>query len=419
MRIKALLAAAVFAVVTVCSAFCGLSASAESYTALLGDEVDFLTDDEERELYAQMTAAAESSKCNIALIIADSTSGMTERAFTEKILDDSFGISSDSVVLFLAANLHSDHDDWVSCSGKCDKPVGEHSDKLLDAVYGGLESGGWFGAGTAYVSAVSQMMGDSGNTDPVTAPAFAAVLNDEDGVLTDAEKTELLAIMLETANSIECNIGVVITDDQRGKSSKKYADDYLDNAFGFGSSSIVLLYSNDKSSESYVDYISTCGRGTDVYDSQIDRIFDEVYDGLGTDNYYRSIIFFCTYLDSHKSSADFNTPYAPVSDYDSDLDTFLAILSFFLPLAIIAAVIAIVVTTAVSRGYKKKAPISAANYLDNSVTRFSVKNDIFLREFTTHHTHSSSSGGGGHHSGGGGHHSSSHSSHGGGGGRHR
>lgn len=81
--------------------------------------------------------------------------------------------------------------------------------------------------------------------------------------------------------------------------------------------------------------------------------------------------------------------------------------------------ISIVVTTVVARGYKKKAPISAANYLDNSVTRFSVKNDIFLREFTTHFSSSSSSGGGGHHSGGGGHHSSSHSSHGGGGGRHR
>lgn len=419
MRIKALVSALVFAAIMVCSAFCGLTVRAESYTALLGDEVDFLTADEEQELYAQMTAAAEKSKCNIALIIADSTSGKTEREFTEKILDDSFGINSDSVVLFLAANLKSDHDDWVSCSGKCDKLIGEHSDKLLDAVYGGLESGGWFGAGAAYVSAVSQMLVE-GESSTEVAPAFSAVLVDLDYVIDDSKETELLSIMYDTANSIQCNIGVIITDNQGGKSSKQFADDFLDSTFGFGSSSIVLLYSNDKSSESYVDYISTCGRGTDVYDRQIDRIFDEVYDGLGTDNYYRSIIYFCTYLASHKSSADFNTPYAPVDDYDSSFDTFWAVISFFLPMALIAAVISITVTTMVSRGYKKKAPISAAQYLDNSLTRFSVKNDIFVREFTTHYTRSSgSSGGGGHHSGGGGHHSSSHSSHGGGGGRHR
>ena len=80
---------------------------------------------------------------------------------------------------------------------------------------------------------------------------------------------------------------------------------------------------------------------------------------------------------------------------------------------IVALIIAVCVANSQAAKYKKRAPVSARRYMDGSLTRFTQRGDVFVREYTTSHRISSSSSGGSRHSGGGGHRS------GGGGGRRR
>lgn len=400
----------------ICAAL-ALPARAEAYTALLIDEIGFLTTVETQEVYERMQEAAQNAQCNIILNIGENLTADTERAHTEKLIDTGFGAESDSVALFLATNTQHDYDDWLSASGRCGGLVGENSREILTAVYGGLDSGGWKGAALAYCGKVEELMTGASSA---AESSYTARLSDLQGVLSENDRESLTETMRQTANDIGCNVGVVITDDLGGKSDQGYADDFLDESFGFGANAVVLLFNNDRTNMNYVDWISTCGHAQDIYNSRTDDIFSRVYDVLGDDNYYGAINAFCGALTRYGEGAHGGYDYA----YDSvsngqDVDVSF-VTEAFGP-TVFALLITIVIMKCISMGYKKKKTVSAAVYCDAQRTRITGRSDVFLRQFTTCISTSSRSGGrsGGHHSGGGGHHSRSHSSHGGGGGRRR
>ena len=123
------------------------------------------------------------------------------------------------------------------------------------------------------------------------SPAFAegyysVILEDMEGLLTDSQEEGLIEIMQSTADKIDCNIGVVITSRLGGKTSYNYTFDFLEEHFGAGSSSIVLLLCEDHIN---TDWIATENRATYLYGSDSDRIFDALYDGLDRFGYYAAI----------------------------------------------------------------------------------------------------------------------------------
>ncbi len=409
-RIPAALLAAV--VLVYCTLFVGLTAKAELFGALFDIE-DVLTNDDETELNALLRDTAQEVGFCIGVIFTDNLRGQSAREYTEKFYDESFGSNSDGIMLMINGDFSSDCLDWVTGNGDHGAQLALQSQEILSAAYDGLNKNGFRGVVESFCA---YLTGGAAAAEEVHK-GYNAVLSDLDDVLTDSEELEALSVMQNTANAIECNVGVVITSDLGGKSDRAYADDFLDDCFTFGSSSIVLLYNNDRSNMNYVDWISTCGRGTDLYDARIDSIFDSVYDGLDpNDNYLRSIKYFCRYLENHTFDTSGN--YVTYDSIDEEINLLDVVILMFFP-CVFGLVFALVISFSVAGTYKRKKPISAAAYIENGRTRYTRKNDLFIREFTTHHTVSSSSSGGGHHSGGGGHHSSSHHSHGGGGGRRR
>ncbi|MDE6031146.1 MAG: hypothetical protein K2G32_05945, partial [Oscillospiraceae bacterium] len=233
------------------------------------------------------------------------------------------------------------------------------------------------------------------------APAYAdasygAVLVDLDSCIPDSKEAELTEYMQRTAELIECNIGVVITADLNGKTDVGYSEGFLNDNFGRGSSSVVLLLLNthDKPEYShYTDQISLDGRGYEYYDRRTDKIFDRLYDGLDSSGFEEAVRDFCRALVSYKGSSG-----AHHVEFTFDF-------TYLVGALVIGLVIAYVITYNVSKGYTKKASLSAVNYLDKNRTTLTRKTDVFVREYTRTYTNSSSSSGG--HSGGGGH--SSHS----------
>ena len=253
-----------------------------------------------------------------------------------------------------------------------------------------------------------------------TGSGFSASLADLDDSLTDIEEQNLREVMQTSAQMAKCNIGIVITDDLNGMTDVRFADEFGDAAFGKGSSFVVLLLLNTNGNPAYAKYedrISTSGMGRDKYDGHIKAMFNTVYDGLDSHGFYAACKNFCSAAERYGSGS------GGTSDKMYDSDNIMESFSLFFGGAFIGLVIAIIVTIVVVsnvvRGYKKRAPISASNYIDQSRTRITRQVDQFVREYTTSVSTSSSSGGhgGGGHGGGGGSHRSG--GHGGGGGRHR
>lgn len=230
------------------------------------------------------------------------------------------------------------------------------------------------------------------------------------GCLTQPQEKDILDLMQQTADQVECNIGIAIVSDLHGMSDVKYADNFGDAQFGTGSSFVVLMLLNSHGNpqyDSYQDWISTSGLGRDYYDKNINKILTKMYDGLDSQGFAGACRNFCSALKTYRSSGG----YSVSGTFHPDMGVVLFAL-------IGGVVMSIIIVSSVQRGYKKKTPISASHYIDKSRTKTNRQIDQFVREYTTSvHLSSSSSGGGGHHGGGGGSHRSG--GHGGGGGRHR
>lgn len=253
----------------------------------------------------------------------------------------------------------------------------------------------------------------------VTASAdasYKAVLADLDGCIPDANEEALVEYMQWAADNIECNIGVVITSDLNGKTDTQYSEGFLNDIFGRGSSSVVLMLLNTYDNPKYANYydkLSLDGRGYDYYDSKANKIFDRVYDGLDSSGFEEAVREFCDALVKYKGSGR-GASYGGSSKYE-----FKDMLTVTFGAMIFGLVLSLIVTNSVASKYSKKAPVSAANYLDRNRIVNTKKTDVFVREYTRTYTNSSSggsSGGGGHSSHSGSHRSGGHSSH---GGRHR
>lgn len=407
-RITAALAAAVMFL----ACFCCLGLFARAETAVQGVVFDIegvLSDSDKAEMDVLLADTAEKAGFNVGIIFSDDLDDMSAREYTELYFDTVFGKKADGVMLLINGDFSGgDSSDWLCGAGEHGEKYAMQSQEILSACYEGLNKSGFRGLTESYCEYLLKDAGIASENSGVSS-GYRAVLSDLDDKLTTAEETELLALMRETANSIECNVGVVITDDLRGMSDERYIDNFIDTNLGFGSSAIGFLFNNDRTNMNYADMISAMGDASDIYDPHADQIYDMVYSGLGEDDYYSAILQFCESLKKYKNNANPDWVTAPISIEHNISDI---LISFFFP-STFGLVIAIAVAGSFAKSYKKKKPISASAYIDTNRTRFTRKNDIFVREFTTHHTISSSSSSsrGGHHSGGGGHHSSSHHSH--------
>ena len=384
------------------------------WSVLIEDPDGAVADEDKDELITLMKYAAAKAECNIGVIIDDTLDGKEPGQVADDYLDASFGADSDSIVLLLTTD--PDGFDYLTFSQNAYLKYGDYTNDIYREIYDGLDRGG-------YTEAIKGFCGYFGvDAGGETERDFKVNLVDEDNCLTEAEEELLLATMQIAANKTQCNVGVVITADLNGKSESQYADDFADDSFGYGSNNVVLLLCND---HIHTDWISAYGRGTNLFGSRIDDIFDRVYDGVDSSGYKKAIDNFCSALISYGADAGDDFYY----DYEDDYvyhekegvgeSIFNYIFSWRGIATVIALIIAITNTRAQVRKYSKKAPVSAKHYMESDRTNIYARKDNFVREYTTSHRISSSSGGGGgggHRGGGGGRSRSGRS---GGGGRRR
>ncbi len=381
------------------------------YRGVISEESDSISDSDYVELTQLLTITAKKISCNIGIIFLDDLGGEVPGRIADKFLDMEFGKDSDSIVMLLTTD--PDGHDWISLSNAASVKYSAKIDDIFNNTYDGMTHGygnairgfcSYFGIKSEYKSEETE--------------GFSVKLADLDDSLSAAEEQVILSQMEIAAKQIECNVGIVITDDLGGKNSEKYADSFADESFGYGSDNVVLLMCNDHVHE---DWISAYGRGTDLYGRRIDDLFDRLYEGYdrsgfaeGLEEYLGALVYYGSGVgDDYYYDYDYDYEY----EYDSDSDPLGGFIFSWVAPLVIALVISLTTVSGVSSGYKRKKPISARAYMDTRRTRFLSRQDNFVREYTTSHRISSSTSGGGGRRGGGGGRSRSVRS--GGGGRRR
>ena len=395
----------------------GITASAAS-VGILKDLDDIFTEEQEANIRLLLDDAAAKTGFNFCIVSTDDIGSQTPREYASNMLNNTFGADSNSVLLLICNDFDADECyDWIDMTGNANRKHYSQIDDIYDRLYSGLETDGYyasaiefckyFGADSSYIADVPSLGG------------FKVNIADYDDVLSPQEQTDALEYMQICADEIQCNIGVVITDDLGGMSDYEYTKNFLETSFGAGADGIALLFNNDRSNMSYVDWIYTYGQATDMYGHRTDDIFDYMYAGFdsdGGDNYYQGITYFCTYLSNHKDAGNYDDYYSGDDYYYESDDGYDIMAGVLIPVAF-AGIVTFIVVKSVTAGYKKKKPVSARSYMDAGRTKYLRRDDIYLRETTTHVRISSSSGGGGGSRGGGG--GRSRSGGGGGGGRRR
>lgn len=244
---------------------------------------------------------------------------------------------------------------------------------------------------TALITTLCTMCVLCGISMSVSATSYQGILCDDAGVLHQDESSEVIEQLQQTAERLEINVAVVISDQADSYTARNYADTYQESLFGVNSDSILYLINTN---DGY-DYITTSGVAIDDYsDSTINYILQSTSGEYLTDsnmmNYYMAICTFCELVYDERGSSDTG---------------FITIICFF-----ISAVISLLVCGGIAGSYKTHASTSAKVYAQTNEGKieFTRREDAFVRTFTSKReishgggssTHTSS--GGGTHGGGG------------------
>lgn len=250
----------------------------------------------------------------------------------------------------------------------------------------------------------------------VVTPAFAETdmprLADNAGLLTDAERSELLAKLDEISERQQADIVVVTTDTLDGKTPGNYADDFYDyNGYGYGAEcdGVLLLISTEDNDW----WISTCGYGTTaITDDGIEYISNKFLSHLKDGNYAKAFSTYAELCDKFISQAKTGQPYDGSNMPKEPFNTVLWLL--------VAMGIGIIIALIVAGSMKKKLKSvrlqsNAASYVKANSMNITESRDMFLYNTVTRterpKSNDSSSGGSSTHT------SSSGQTHGGGGGK--
>ncbi|MDE7399006.1 MAG: TPM domain-containing protein [Oscillospiraceae bacterium] len=409
----------------------------DTYEIYLEDIDDFFTTEQRESLEELMRTTANAARCNLGIyVVSDLGDNDSVWNYAENALLKYFDDNSLVMVYYKDTSGSSPrYYSGVAARGDAENYSNKHSFELSTAINGTALAIGDVAAIEEFCEKLmeygektygsydpNQYLNssyDSGqylNSDDqllIKGDKYKAALADYDDCLTKAQEEHILNYMETTARKVKCNVGIVITRDIGNKTDVQYTEAFLDDNFGITSDSVVLLLLNTHDNPKYTfyqDWISLSGKAENKFQSHVEDIFDETYYALDKNgasivtNFDSACLAFC---DSVRMYGSFNFLRILLMFVHNPAATLMAI--------IFGIVVSLIVTSATVSKYKKKKPISAAQYIDRRTVNVTFRRDDFIREYTTSvrvdsNHHSGHHGGGGH--SGGGHH-------GGGGGRHR
>lgn len=263
-------------------------------------------------------------------------------------------------------------------------------------------------------------------------------LIDELGLYSNDTATfeQLDSLIKKKGDELGLNLIVFLAGKHRSeKDTMIFADDSYDEIFGEDTDG-VFYYLDLSGYSPATDWISTSGKAVFYYDDSTDEIFsklDYYLPASGSeiipDDIANAVVEYTNclsrYADSKPSVFDyhydeFKNTYSYFKHGKYVVSDHKPLVVYFIPFCkslLASSIISLIIYLIVKSNYKFKSKTDPRIYVANNQTKFTEKQDIFIRKDTSRTHIDTSSGSGGHrssgHSGGGSHHS--HSGHHGGG----
>lgn len=226
------------------------------------------------------------------------------------------------------------------------------------------------------------------------AAAVEQKVYDDAGLLTSPEITSLQLSAASLAQKHEMDVVIVTTNDNQGKGSMAYADDFYDyNGFGYGADHSGVLLLIDM--EDRKVWMSTTGEAIRYFtDERIQTITDKVAGYLKEGDYGQGCKYFLRQVDSYIVQgipANQHTVREKPTTLSGRLAYSARNLPIYLGAAVLVGAVVVAILIAVN---KKQNTVNSATYLDRKSFQLKQKSDRFLTTTVTKHRIQSNSGGG-------------------------
>lgn len=217
---------------------------------------------------------------------------------------------------------------------------------------------------------------------------------DDAQLLSHSEAKQLQSLLVETAQEIKCDLIVVTTNDNDGKSSMEYAEDFfMAHSFGYdmthGDAVLMLINMDDREI-----WIATSGQAKYVMtDGRIAKTADMVADYLSSGDYYGGCKTFVKYVKKYyNSNSGVDNDY-----YSSDVSYVVNGLTaeeVLIRLGI-SALITFIVILILRGNSKAKMTVDSHTYSKNNGCKVVNRSDVFVRTTVTKIPKNQNNGGGG------------------------
>lgn len=218
-------------------------------------------------------------------------------------------------------------------------------------------------------------------------------LNDNAALYKTNEKNEITewleneSIITDWDIIINTNKDDVDSDDMRDTCNKYYDS----HNYGKGGKKSGVMLTIDMGSREM--YILTKGDAMYYFsDDRIDKMKNDVIDSLHSDDYYSAASLFITYVDEYYSKGKpKDTEFSNLKLVEKDQNLFLYVLKYYgVIIGIIAVAISLGVVLTMLLKYRNNGKKGTYSLYDNSKTKITNRQDVFIRKSVTV-THRSSS----------------------------
>lgn len=209
------------------------------------------------------------------------------------------------------------------------------------------------------------------------------------GVFSIEELESLEASAKSLSETYQMDIGIVTTNDNEGKTTKEYSDDFYDNnGYGYGPEASGLIYVYDAQNGEI--YISTSGESIKYFtDNRIDKMLDSIYTYASKGNFYDSAQDYLKNVEYYILQgipADQRTVDAPHVPFTNSKGQPLNATSIGLSAIVamlLSAIITLIIRAIIIYRYKHPRYTEPATIPDDSSVHYTEREDRFVTSHTT------------------------------------
>lgn len=365
-----------FLLAVVLCILCAIPTSAQPKPGYVFDTAGVLLEEEVLALNQQAEDVYQAYGIGVYFVMMDDALETDIASYAQQVYEE-IAYSDDGVLLAI-----TDAGWQVHLSGQAEEYFTDADKEALQNAFDKADT--WSGGVSDYISEAEQILSWQGISSPlpeaddISQPSpeesRSSRLVDDAGLLSENERSVLLARLDEISERQQFDIAIVTTNTLGGKSPMEYADDFYDyHGYGMGENrdGVLLLVSM----ESRDWWVSTTGYGiTAITDAGREYMSEQFLPDLSDGNYAAAFDTFASLCDEFVTQSKTEQPY-DTSSLPKEPFSLL-----WIPGALLIGLVLGLIVTGVMRSQLKsvRSQAAASDYVKAGSMHVTQQQDLFL-----------------------------------------